>query len=69
MSFCRYNISKPCENHGTSSRTCLDCVLDQIRAEIEALPKTYPFVNHINTYIKEDDVKKILDKYKEEREG
>ena len=41
-------------------------VLDNIKAEIEELPKTYPFVNHIDTYVKEDDVKKILDKYKTE---
>lgn len=38
-------------------------VLDKIRKEIEVLPKTYPFVNHIDTYVKEDDVKKIIDKY------
>ena len=38
-------------------------VLDKIRAEIEALPKTYPFVNHYDMYVKEDDVKKIIDKY------
>ncbi len=42
--------------------------LDKIRAEIEALPKTYPFVNHIDMYVKEDDVKKIIDKYKAESE-
>ena len=41
-------------------------VLDKIRAEIEALPKTYPFINHIDTYVKEDDVKKIIDKYRKE---
>ena len=41
-------------------------VLDKIRAEIEALPKTYPFINHIDTYVKEDDVKRIIDKYKAE---
>lgn len=40
-------------------------MLDKIRAEIEALPKTYPFINHIDTYVKEDDVKKIIDKYRE----
>ena len=40
-------------------------VLDKIRAEIEEMPKTYPFVNHLNTYVK-DDVIKIIDKYKEE---
>lgn len=43
-------------------------VLDKIRAEIEALPKTYPFINHIDTYVKEDDVKRIIDKYKAESE-
>lgn len=42
-------------------------VLDKIRVEIEALPKTYPFINHIDTYVKEDDVKRIIDKYKAER--
>ena len=42
--------------------------LDKIMAEIEALPKTYPFVNHIDAYVKEDDVKKIFDKYKAEIE-
>lgn len=36
MSLCRYNTSKLCDNHGTSSRTCLDCVLDKIRDEIKA---------------------------------
>ena len=38
-------------------------VLDKIRAEIEALPKTYPFVNHQDMYVKEEDVRKIIDKY------
>ena len=41
-------------------------VLDKIRAEIEALPKTYPFINHIDSYVKEDDVRKIIDKYRAE---
>lgn len=41
-------------------------LLNKIRAEIEALPKTYPFVNHYDMYVKEDDVKKIIDRYKEE---
>lgn len=44
-------------------------VLDKIKADIEALPKTYPFVNHIDMYVKEDDVRKIIDKYKTESEG
>ena len=38
-------------------------VLDKIRAEIEALPKTYPFVNHIDAYVKEEDVRRIINKY------
>ena len=43
-------------------------ILDMIRTEIEELPKTYPFINHIDTYVKEDDVKKIIDKYRAESE-
>ena len=46
--------------------TTADDVLDKIRTEIEELPKTYPFVNHYDMYVKEDDVKKIIDKYKVE---
>ena len=38
-------------------------ILDKIKAEIEALPKTYPFAYHLGTYVKEDDVKMIIDKY------
>lgn len=45
-----------------------DNVLDKIKAEIEALPKTYPFVNHIDMYVKEDDVKKIINKYRAGKE-
>jgi hypothetical protein len=45
-----------------------DNVLDKVRAEIEALPKTYPFINHFDTYVKEDDVRRIIDKHKAERE-
>ena len=66
MWLCKRDLSKEC---GGKYRDCTDCVLDKIRAEIEALPKTYPFVNHIDTYVKEDDVKKIIDKYKAESEG
>ena len=35
--------------------------IEKAKAEIKALPKTYPFVNHFDTYVKEDDVLKILD--------
>ena len=38
-------------------------LLDDIKAEIQALPKTYPFINHIDTYVKEDDVLAVLDKH------
>jgi seryl-tRNA synthetase len=43
-------------------------ILNKIKAEIESLPKTYPFINHFDTYVKEDDVKRIIDKYKAESE-
>lgn len=39
-------------------------VLDEVKADIEALPKTYPFAYHCGTYVKEDDVRKIIDKHK-----
>ena len=45
-----------------------ESVLNKIRSEIEALPKTYPFINHIDTYVKEDDVRQIIDKYRVESE-
>lgn len=35
--------------------------IEKAKAEIVALPKTYPFINHIDTYVKEDDVLHILD--------
>lgn len=38
-------------------------MLEDIKAEIRALPKTYPFVNHLDTYIKEDDVLEIIDNH------
>lgn len=46
-----------------------ESVLDKVRAEIEALPKTYPFVNHFDMYVKVSDVEKIIDKYREETES
>lgn len=42
-----------------------DSALSEIKTKIEALPKTYPFTNHKDTYVKEDDVRRIIDKYKE----
>ena len=37
--------------------------IDAIKAEIQALPKTYPFVNHIDTYVKDADVIKIIERH------
>ena len=45
------------------SVTPISSVIDDIKADIRALPKTYPFVNHLDTYIKEDDVLEIIDKH------
>jgi hypothetical protein len=69
---CKYYITDTCssrESHKMAVKALeQDSILDKVRAEIEALPKTYPFVNHFDTYVKEDDVKRIIDKYKAESE-
>lgn len=44
-------------------------MLDKVRAEIGSLPKIYPFVNHIYTYIKTSDCMQIIDNYRSESEG
>lgn len=68
MSLCRYDTSKPCNNKGTSSRTCLDCVLNKIRAEIDAKfddrPSNY---NHAQRREFYSDVLSIIDKYRKEQ--
>lgn len=69
MSLCRYDTSKPCNNNGTSSRTCIDCVLDKIRAEIEATPTEIWNENEnkksyiLGGYFKKQ-VLQIIDKYR-----
>jgi hypothetical protein len=40
--------------------------LDKIRAEIADMPKLYPFIDHVDTYVKVDDVLAIIDKYRGE---
>ena len=40
-----------------------DKTLEEIRKEINDLPKTYPFINHIDTYVKTDDVIRIIDRH------
>jgi len=40
-------------------------ILNKIRAEIKSIsPKTYPFLNSTDQYVKEDDVLQIINKYK-----
>lgn len=38
-------------------------ILDKIRAEIANLVKTYPFIDHKDAYVKEDEVLEIIDKH------
>ena len=47
---------------------CFDKTLEEIRKEITDLPKTYPFINHIDTYVKTDDVIRIIDRHTERSE-
>ena len=37
--------------------------VDGLIKKIQELPKTYPFVNHFDMYVKEDDVIQIIKKY------
>ena len=47
--------------------TPLEKVLEDIKAEIQALTKTYPFINHKDDYIIEREVMEIIDKHIAER--
>ena len=42
--------------------------LERIRSGIQNLVKTYPFVDHSDAYVKEDEVLRIIDKYAEDEE-
>lgn len=66
MDECTHGASEPIQMaiKALEEESVLDKALNRIKAEIEALPKTYPFVNHIDMYVKEDDVRRIIDKYK-----
>lgn len=55
-------INKPCVSQGICHEDKVK-VLEDIKAEIRALPKKYPFVNHLDSYVKDDDVIKIIDKH------
>ena len=43
----------------------LSDVLQEIQQKITNLVKTYPFIDHKDTYVKEDEVLEIIDKYRE----
>ena len=50
-------------NAFTDSFTIDKSVIEDIKAEITNLVKTYPFVDHKDTYVKEDEVLEIIDKH------
>jgi len=70
------NLAK-IDNGSIASKRIIECVkhgkpykidvLDKIRAEIANMPKLYPFIDHIDTYVKEDDVLAIIDRYRKEQ--
>ena len=43
--------------------------LQEIRQEITNLVKTYPFIDHKDTYVKEDEVLEVIDKHIKQIEG
>ncbi len=43
--------------------TPLEKVFEDIKAEIQALTKTYPFINHKDDYIIEREVMEIIDRH------
>lgn len=61
MNLCRYDIGKPCENHGTSDRTCLDCTLDKIKAELHTTAEMHEDGDY---YLRDEWVDEIIDKYR-----
>ena len=70
MWLCKYDLSKECEG---KYKDCVDCVLDKIRAEIEALnPVDYvsmsSYEGHRGASDMQNDVLQIIDKYKAESE-
>ena len=40
-------------------------VLQEIRQKITNLVKTYPFIDHMDAYVKEEEVLEVIDKYRE----
>ncbi len=66
MYLCRYDSNEPCENSGASDRTCLDCILDKIAAEIEALEylNIEDGSDGYDKYIEKYEVLKIIDKHR-----
>ena len=51
-------------DHGyAQAKRKFDKAIEDIKSDIQALPKTYPFVNHIDTYVKDADVIKIIERH------
>ena len=36
--------------------------IEKIKEDINAMPKTYPFIDHIDTYVQDKEVIEIIDK-------
>ena len=43
--------------------TPLNSVIEDVKTEIQYLPKLYPYIDHINSYCETSDVLKILNKH------
>ena len=41
---------------------------EKVKEEIKNMPVVYPFVNHLNTFVRQSDVLDIIDKYMQEVE-
>lgn len=64
-----YDVNKFSNDYGMGDFIDLiknGTTLDTLRAEIADMPKLYPFIDHIDTYVKEDDVLALIDKYRNE---
>lgn len=65
MWLCKRDLSKECEG---KYRDCTDCVLDKIRAEINALEEGTTSYHNDRPWIFKDEVLQIINKYKAESE-
>lgn len=65
MWLCKRYLLKECRGNYNN---CVDCVLDKIRAEIEALEDGITSYYNDRPWIFKDEVLQIIDKYKAESE-